>query len=455
MSGRRWSLAARLRVGFAIGAVLLVAVPAIVNLWLVQRQAEDTIDALVVEELDEFAIYLSTANEDSDTLEQVVIRLQANHPEVQLAFRHWPGVGREPRTYGSRQVLDAIDPLPAAGPLSSSLGSIRRRSQSLDDGIRIECAIDAHDILVQARNLQWTIGGVSLAAMVLALGVAEFLTRRTSGLLHDVAEGVRRHGGLRVPLEVELVNPPEEIREVVEELGHLVDRARDEDARTRLLISSLAHELRAPIQNLVLEGQVALMHEHTTEEYRELVENQIGLGRELADAIDNLVALCRNEDPTDAGPQERFDLGDELDLRRERWERTAARRGGSLVVSRRGNLTLDGDREAALRALRNLVANAVEWTAPGTPVEIELEGDWDAVEIRVHDRGPGIADGDRERAFEPFVRLDGDADRRPGYGLGLSIVRRAAERFGGEARLDSRTGGGTTAVLRLPRATST
>ncbi|QDU86133.1 Signal-transduction histidine kinase senX3 [Planctomycetes bacterium Pla163] len=452
MTGRRWSLAARLRVGFAIGAALLVAVPAVVNLWLVGRQAEESVDALVLEELHEFEIYVSTSGGDSQVLHDAVARLQANHSDVLMAFRHWDGVGTTAQVYGSPQVLDAVGSLPAPGPVASSHGAIRRRSQTLEDGVRVECAIDASEVFAQARNLQWTIGGVSLAAMALALCVAELLTRRTSSLLHDVAEGVRRHGSLRSPLAVELVNPPEEIREVVEELEHLVDRARDEDARTRLLISSLAHELRAPIQNLVLEGQVALMHDHTGAEYRELVENQIGLGRELADAVDNLVALCRNEDPTDAGPREHFDLGDELDVRRERWERSAARRGGSLAVTKRGDLRIVGDREAALRALRNLVANAVEWTAPGTPVEIELDGRQDAIEVRVHDRGPGIADADRERAFEPFVRLDGESDRRPGYGLGLSIVRRGAQRFGGEARLEPRAGGGTTAVLRLPRS---
>lgn len=68
------------------------------------------------------------------------------------------------------------------------------------------------------------------------------------------------------------------------------------------------------------------------------------------------------------------------------------------------------------------------------------------------DHGPGIAAEQREAVFEPFFRLEGSRNRNSGgVGLGMTIAREAAERLGGELKLEETPGGGLTAVIRLPR----
>lgn len=451
MTGRRWSLASRLRSTFALGASILVALPAAINVWVVGAQTEREVDALVREELHEAAAYLRGGERTRAQIEDIVALLSEHHGGVALSLRLWPKEAAEPDVYGATRLLDALHGRARGNATIPGHDGLRREWMRLEDGSALECTIDAREAFGRAHALQWTIAGVGLGSVAIALLVAELLARRTAGLLHSVADGVQRHSSLRAPLEVEIPDPPDEIREVVDALESLVERARQEDERTRLLISSLAHELRAPIQNLVLESEVALMSADEPEELKRVLAGQLELGRELADSVDNLVALCRSNDPDDALPVERFDVGHEARLRSNRWKRSAAHRSVDLQLATRGELELTGDREAALRALRNLVANAIEWSPAGSVVEVEIVGEDDAVELRVHDRGPGMADADRVRAFEPFVRLDEGGDRRAGYGLGLSIVRRAAERFGGSARLDARPGGGTSAVLRLPR----
>ena len=75
----------------------------------------------------------------------------------------------------------------------------------------------------------------------------------------------------------------------------------------------------------------------------------------------------------------------------------------------------------------------------------------DVVEIAVTDRGIGIAEGDQERVFERFYRADQARSRRTGgTGLGLAIVKHAVQRHGGEVRLWSRPGRGSTFTIRLP-----
>jgi signal transduction histidine kinase len=102
--------------------------------------------------------------------------------------------------------------------------------------------------------------------------------------------------------------------------------------------------------------------------------------------------------------------------------------------------------------LDNLIENALEHSAPATTVEIELEtvGDWGS--IAVADAGPGLAEGEEERVFERFVRGSSRGARPRGSGLGLTIVRVLARRWGGDARIANRPQGGARAEVRLPLA---
>jgi len=114
-----------------------------------------------------------------------------------------------------------------------------------------------------------------------------------------------------------------------------------------------------------------------------------------------------------------------------------------------------GDAEALRRALENLLTNAVKFARDGGWIGIRATAlrDGRAVELRVSDRGPGIARGERARVFEPFYRgQDARQRQTPGSGLGLSFVRHVAEAHGGGVRVEAPEGGGTTVVVELPIA---
>lgn len=101
------------------------------------------------------------------------------------------------------------------------------------------------------------------------------------------------------------------------------------------------------------------------------------------------------------------------------------------------------------RALNNLVDNAVHYAGQCCIRLVPLPG---AVAVRVEDRGPGIPPEELHRVMQPFVRLDAARSRDTvGFGLGLSIVARAAEAEGGAFRLANREGGGLCAEILLPR----
>ncbi|MEV7772010.1 ATP-binding protein, partial [Kitasatospora sp. NPDC086791] len=105
------------------------------------------------------------------------------------------------------------------------------------------------------------------------------------------------------------------------------------------------------------------------------------------------------------------------------------------------------------RVLANVITNALRHNAPGAPVLVTGSHHADQVEIRVIDRGPGIAPQDRNRVFLPFQRL-GDTDNTTGVGLGLALSRGLAEAMGGSLEVEDTPGGGTTMLLTLPAVTA-
>jgi signal transduction histidine kinase len=101
------------------------------------------------------------------------------------------------------------------------------------------------------------------------------------------------------------------------------------------------------------------------------------------------------------------------------------------------------------RAVRNLVENAVAY---GHKAEVRISDTSDGYEVLVEDEGPGIPERDRQRVFEPFVRLESSRNEATGgTGLGLTLVKAIAEGHGGAIRLENRPGGGLRARMHLPR----
>lgn len=119
-------------------------------------------------------------------------------------------------------------------------------------------------------------------------------------------------------------------------------------------------------------------------------------------------------------------------------------------------LVLDADRGMVVELLKNLVENAVKFdrgAAPPVAVRADADGQW--VAVSVADMGPGIPPEDLERVFTRFHQVEKDfTGQQEGMGLGLAYVRKVAELHGGEVKLDSRLGEGTTVTVTLPRRKS-
>jgi signal transduction histidine kinase len=167
--------------------------------------------------------------------------------------------------------------------------------------------------------------------------------------------------------------------------------------------------------------------------------------------------IARAESGQASTPMTDFDAADIARGVGELYDPLADQKGLALQVEAVGNLPVRGNRELVTQALANLVDNAIKYAplhgaeAAGAPADILVQAgsDGDFVRLSVSDHGPGIAEGDRERAVQRFVRLE-QSRSEPGSGLGLSLASAVAHLHGGELRLED-NGPGLRATLVLPR----
>lgn len=216
--------------------------------------------------------------------------------------------------------------------------------------------------------------------------------------------------------------------------------------RQRQLVADAGHELRTPLTslrtNIELIGQAADNAERslTDDQRHEIMGDVRSQLEELTTLVGDLVELARDE-PMTRDP-EPLDLADVVTQAVDR------------VRMRAHNVTFDfelepwmvfGEPQLLERAVTNLLDNAAKWSPPEGAVHVRLaDGD-----LTVTDEGPGIDPADLPHIFDRFYRSS-EARTLPGSGLGLSIVRRAAERHGGTVDVESPAGGGTTFTLSLP-----
>ena len=113
-----------------------------------------------------------------------------------------------------------------------------------------------------------------------------------------------------------------------------------------------------------------------------------------------------------------------------------------------------GNEAMLVTAVHNLIANAIQYSPDGTRVGVGVTRRDGAIEIAVTDQGVGIPESERDRVFERFFRVDSARSRQTGgTGLGLSIVKHVVQNHGGDVRVWSQQGRGSTFTIRLPEAT--
>jgi two-component system heavy metal sensor histidine kinase CusS len=210
--------------------------------------------------------------------------------------------------------------------------------------------------------------------------------------------------------------------------------------------------LRTPVNNIRGEAEVALARARTVDEYRDVLESSLEETVRLSELIGDLLFLARAESPLTELHRENVNIAGLLITVRDYYEVSATNEGISLVVHDGAEpLNAALDRSLMLRAVSNLVSNAIAHTPPGGTVTLAATSQDGSICIEVSDTGVGIPAEALPRVFDRFFRVDPSRSKiSGGTGLGLAIVESILTLHGGSAEISSQLGRGTRVTLRMP-----
>lgn len=462
---RDWSIARRVTMWVTCCVTGALIFEAALASWLVSKSLERELDALIVEEAAELRVALLENRTSAESLDGLTTRLDREHPEVRISLRAWLDPEEEAWVEVGAPPRIPWDSIPTdTGGGSGSVGKVFRWHKATfpvslvgSDGVESEQVL--HTVLLLdglAREAALTKASAILLLVSLGMGLFVLLaglvfSRRLASMLESVAESASLAHGSE---QEELVAPdqaPLEIRRVVDAFRRSLEELRAGHSRNVLLTAGLAHELRSPLQNLLSEAEVGLLSERDGPEYRRLLASQLEELRKLALVTDNLITLTALRDRQNLPRGEEFDFATEARMRLGHEEEEASRRNVTIEVHEHGNCEYYGDREALVLMLRNLVGNAVRWTAVDTTIDVTLDGSGETLRVTVDDQGPGVPEEEAETIFGAFYQGAAPRGSRRGYGLGLALARTAARAEGGDIVVRRTEAGGARFVVDLPR----
>ena len=341
-----------------------------------------------------------------------------------------PGVARLPD--GGRSVTFTREEARSPGGTyrlvaASSLDSVRRSVDAVREGLAV-----AFPLLV---------GAVALLVW--------FLSGRALRPVEAIRSQVEAISGSTLDRRVPVPRSGDEVGRLARTMNAMLDRLEEASTRQQRFVADASHELRSPVAAIRTELEVA-QRTAGPDDWPRVAERLLAEEARLEAVIADLLLLASLDEDA-ASERVVLDLG-EL-VAEEARRRVPDREGVVLEVEALEGVRVEASRTQLRRAVGNLVDNAGRHAR--TTVRVTVHRRDGHARVLVDDDGPGIAEADRERAFERFTRLDDHRARSTpgsGAGLGLSLVRRIAQRHGGTAAIETAPLGGARVVLDLPAA---
>lgn len=212
--------------------------------------------------------------------------------------------------------------------------------------------------------------------------------------------------------------------------------------------SDASHELRTPVAVILAQCEEAQADPSQRDHALQVIQSQ---ARGMSALISQLLTLARADQGRLNLEKEPIDLGELTQMVAAQTEELAAAKGIRVECRADAGLWVQGDETMLVRMLLNLTENAVKYGREGGFVRITLSRQGDCLEGRVEDDGIGITPQQQERIWERFYQAD--PSRSPsqgGVGLGLPMVRTIVQDHGGRVWAESRPGGGSVFLFRLP-----
>lgn len=224
------------------------------------------------------------------------------------------------------------------------------------------------------------------------------------------------------------------------------------EAARRDFVANVSHELKTPVGGIGLLAEALLQDPDDPEHVKYFGERVQKEASRMGNMVQELIALSKLQGAERLPRMEPVRVDDIVSEAISRNQLTADSHGIELIRGEDTGVEVLADKPLLVTAVTNLISNAINYSPEAAPVSVSQKVvGGDIVLIRVTDRGVGIAPEDQKRVFERFFRVDKARSRQTGgTGLGLSIVKHVVANHGGNIKLWSRPGTGSTFTIELP-----
>jgi len=300
---------------------------------------------------------------------------------------------------------------------------------------------------------QWSL------ALVIVLGLAGgfFVSRRVLNRVEAMTDKAQTIMAGDLAGRLPIAGTGDELDRLAEHLNAMLERIEALMRGLKEVSDNIAHDLKTPLTRLRNRCEQALRGSAGVDDYRAALEATIAESDDLIRTFDALLIIARAESGQARDNMTEFDAAEIAHDVGELYEPLADEKGIALTVDAPAAAPVRGNRELVSQALANLIDNAIKYAGPngevnGAPAEIVVKAgnEGERIALSVADRGPGIAEADRGRVVERFVRLE-QSRSAPGSGLGLSLAAAVARLHGGELKLEDNHPG-LRSTIALPRA---
>ncbi len=345
-------------------------------------------------------------------------------------------------------------PIFSADPRSSNVAYLEtRRGNAAVSGVSLSKEADGRRVWVQVgedlahrdviiddivADFFKRVGWITLPMLLFLLAIDIVIFRRALRPLLNASEMAKKINPKRTDVRLPPEEIPKEILPLVQAVNQALDRLEAGFRVQREFTADAAHELRTPLT--ILRSRVDILADRGIS--KALHQDIEGMARIVSQLLDIAELETFSIDPA-----EKADLRAICAEVAEFAAPLALAKGKNIALSGSdASVWVNGNPEMLSRAIRNLVENAINYSPPGTTVEIVVESNG---MVRVLDEGPGIKEDERELIFQRFWRRD---RRRTGNaGLGLSIVQRIADTHAATISVENRPTGGANFSLSFAR----
>ncbi len=361
-------------------------------------------------------------------------------------------VGAKPQeplltTYAHRETLGYLNWEDSFGNQVLSASSLMRLASG--ERVRVLLSLDRmDDQALLSAYLRATVIALPMLLILIGMG-AWWLVQRGLAPLKQFSQVAAKVTTQDLTHRLAVDNLPFELGELAQGFNVMLKRLDAGVQQLSQFSDDLAHELRAPLTNLMGKAQVTLSRQRPPDEYKAVLESNTEELERLARIVSDMLFLAQVSHPAARASFTPVSLADEAQRVMELFALSAEDKQLSLTLS--GDAQVRGDRLMIQRALSNLLSNAIRHSPQGAHISLLVEAYDGHASISVSNPGAGIEAHHLPHLFERFYRVDSSRARTEGgTGLGLAIVRSIMILHLGQAEVRSLPGGFTLFRLVFP-----